>query len=77
MEVEPMGNTVLKQGNSSLSAFAKGIFIGMKKDFNSVRRYNISHIVLLFFVKDICVCVVSVSVVFFFFFFFFFFCEGT
>jgi len=43
---EPMDSTVLKEGNSSLSAFVKGIFIGMKKDFNLVRRYNISHIVL-------------------------------
>ena len=43
---EPMDITVLKQGNSSLSAFVKGIFIGMKKDFSSVRRYNISFVVL-------------------------------
>jgi hypothetical protein len=35
---EPMHSAVLKQGNSRLSAFVKGIFVGMQKDFNSVRR---------------------------------------
>jgi hypothetical protein len=47
--------------NSSLSAFFKGIFIGMQKDFNSVRRYNISRGVLQWHyssnsVKNMCVC---------------------
>ena len=69
MGAEPMDIAVLKQGNSSLSAFVKGIFIGMQKAFNSVRRYNTSHVVLQWCyysnsVKNVCVCV-CVCVVFF------------
>jgi len=57
--------------DSILSAFVKGIFIGMQKDFNSVRRYNISHVVLQWYyssnsVKNMCVCVCVRVCVFFF-----------
>jgi hypothetical protein len=43
---EPMDSTVLIKWNSSVSAYVKAIFIGMQKDFNSVRRCNVSHVVL-------------------------------